>query len=65
MKTFRVKKDVDLYHPTPIILLKGSKLKAENLMSIIFSINRLINVHLEVAKEYFEEVESDPEGVIG
>lgn len=60
MKTFRVKKDTHLYHPTPIILLKGSKLKVEKgLLSIIFSVDNMIITDPKIFKEHFEEVDDN------
>lgn len=59
MPTFRAKKDLELYHPTWIIVLKGSEIKAQSLMAIILSENHLIITDETKQREYLEEITRD------
>jgi len=58
-KTYRVKKDTILYHPSPILLLKGSTFKAISMNGIILvDPKRCIITSIDEMKEYIEEIET-------
>lgn len=57
LKTYRVKKDVIFYHPTHIILLKGSTFKSFGWNSfILVRSDRIIITKLSEMMEYVEEI---------